>query len=53
MKTWTTLKTLKNKSKALSIGHNSSFYDEVLKENKVRTKPLFKTIVLILKELLL
>ena len=25
-------KLLKNKSKALSIGHNSSFYDEVLKK---------------------
>ena len=42
-------KLLKNKSKALSIGHNSSFYDEVLKENKVRTKPLFKTIAINIK----
>ena len=42
-------KILKNKSKALSIGHNSSIYDEVLEENQVRTKPLFKTIAINIK----
>ena len=42
-------KILKNKNKTLGIGHNSSFYDEVLEENKIRTKPLFKTIAINIK----
>tara|TARA_B100000787_G_scaffold64302_2_gene47210 strand:+ start:2349 stop:3644 length:1296 start_codon:yes stop_codon:yes gene_type:complete len=43
------LNKLINKNKDTGIGHNSSFYGEVLKENIKRTKPLFKTIEINIK----
>ena len=35
----------KNEIKEFGIGHNSQALDNVIEENKTRTKPLFKTIV--------
>ncbi len=40
---------LKNRIEKLGIGHNSLSYNQVLKENKKRTKTLFKTIAINIK----
>jgi len=42
-------KVLKENNLNKRIGHNSSFFNEVIEENVKRTKPLFKTIALNIK----
>ena len=40
---------LKKEFNNFGIGHNSNTFDEIIEENKTRTKPLFKTIEINLK----